>query len=129
MYGSCDEVYIEAMTEDIALAARMLALGVETEVPECGLFEPLKVPFRDKSGRLDITDWWLRVFSLGSLVGCDKTENRRCLELVGALPGGYKISSCHFCGTKEECLAALRHPDYAERVKDSIRHDLFWMDD
>lgn len=80
-------MYIEAMTEDIALAARMLALGVETEVPECGLFEPLKVSFRDKSGRLDITDWWLRVFSLGSLEGCDKTENRRCLELVGGLPG------------------------------------------
>ena len=45
MYGSSDEVYVEAMTEDIRSVVMLLASQAEAEVPEKGLFEKVKVAF------------------------------------------------------------------------------------
>lgn len=127
MYGSSDEVYVEAMTEDIRSVVMLLASQAEAEVPEKGLFEKVKVAFEDKSGKLDITRWGLAVCSIGNFDGAD--VDKRYIDLYGLLNGGARMSTLIFYGTKAECIETLRHPDYVEKIKSSIRNSLFWMDD
>lgn len=127
MYSSSDEVYVEAMTEDICDALMLLASQVEAEVPEKGLFEKVAVTFEDKSGKLDITKWGLAVCSIGNFDGAD--VDKRYIDLYGLLNGGARMSTLIFCGTKAECIETLRHPDYVEKIKFTIRNSLFWMDD
>lgn len=127
MYGSSDEVYVEAMTEDIRNAVMLLASQAEVRVPEKGLFEKVKVAFEDKSGKLDITRWGLAVCSIGNFDGAD--VDKRYIDLYGLLNGGARMSTLIFCGSKAQCIETLRHPDYVEKIKSSIRNSLFWMDD
>ena len=121
MYGSSDEVYVEAMTEDIRNVVMLLASQAEAEVPE------VKVAFEDKSGKLDITRWGLAVCSIGNFDGAD--VDKRYIDLYGLLKGGARMSTLIFCGSKAQCIETLRHPDYVEKNKSSIRNSLFWMDD
>lgn len=115
------------MTEDICDAVMLLASQVEAEVPEKGLFEKVAVTFEDKSGKLDITKWGLAVCSIGNFDGAD--VDKRYIDLYGLLNGGARMSTLIFCGTKAECIETLRHPDYVEKIKSTIRNSLFWMDD
>lgn len=127
MYGSNDEVYVEAMTEDIRNAVMLLASQAEVRVPEKGVFENVTVTFEDKSGKLDITRWGLAVCLISNFEGAD--VNKRYIDLYGLLKGGARMSTLIFCGSKAQCIETLRHPDYVEKIKSTIRNSLFWMDD
>lgn len=127
MYTDRDEIYIEAMTADIAAAAECLAIETEKNVSETGWFAKITIPFYDNSKGLDITDWFLSVCTICEADGGN--EDKRYLEVSGLLKGGYKISSFNFCGTKSECIEQLRNPSYVERIKNTIRVNLNAMDD
>lgn len=127
MYGSSDEVYVEAMTEDIRNAVVLLATVAEVKVPEHGLFEDVRVNFEDKSGKLDITRWGLAVCTIGNFDGAD--VDKRYIDLYGLLKGCARMSTLIFCGSKAQCIETLRQPDYVEKIKSTIRNSLFWMDD
>lgn len=127
MYSERCEVYIEEMTDDIGVAAKLLADQVEKEIPETGLFPKISVRFKDKSGKLDITDWQLTICCIDEIDGGD--ENKRYLEVSGFLKSGYKISCYNFCGTKSECVEMLRNPSYVEKIKNTMRINLNAMDD
>lgn len=126
MYSSNDEIYIEAMTDEIELAITSLIPELE-KVPETGLFAKITTTFKDKSGKLDITEWQLSVCTISKIDGGN--ENKRYLEVSGKLKSGYKISCFNFCGTKQECIEILRNTYYVEKVKHSIRVNLNGMDD
>lgn len=126
MYSERYEPYIDAMSNDISIAANILASETESKVPEKGLFSKITVEFKDKSGMLDITCWQLNICSMSIDGG---NEDRRYLEVSGILKSGYKISCLNFAGTTSECIEQLRNPFYVERVKQTIRVNLNAMDD
>ena len=115
-----DKIIPQHSTDSIQNTLYALAERVGKEVTDDGSFLPVGTDFACPTDFPEIPSWRIQVISLPA---CDLPDTRqRIIELIGLTGDGYGLSLFVTKGDKAKCVALLKQPSFADRIREAMTH-------